>query len=193
MEDKELVLLAQRGDDVAAETLFDRYRGMVRAKANLYFMVGADKDDITQEGMIGLFKAMISYEDDKGAVFSTYADRCVNNQILSAVQKASRLKHEPLNTSLSIHDLQMRREIEEVMTDESEATPEMALLIQEQLDYIIKESDRLFSKLESQVWKEYLKGKDYIEISNDLDKSPKSIDNTLQRMKKKVQNLWHER
>lgn len=190
MGDDELARLAQEDEEYAAEILFGRYKEMVKGKANLYFMVGADKDDLNQEGMIGLFKAIRSYNPNRGAQFKTYADHCVNNQIQSAVQRAARKKHEPLNTSVSIHEkFQGESSIEDLIKDEQEATPEAAVLLEEQIDYIMQNETEIFSKLESQVWHLFLQGKDYVEISKSLGKSPKTIDNALQRMKTKILRL----
>lgn len=191
LTDEELAALAKDNDEGAAELLFRKYKDVIRGRGNLYFMVGADKDDLIQEGMIGLFRAISNYNPDKQASFRTFADLCINRQMITAIKRAGRMKHSPLNTSVSIYDKydsdENSKSIEETYPDPNNYNPEEELLFNEQVEYIEENSNEIFSKLELRVWSEYLKGKTYTEIAVLLEKTPKAIDNAIQRMKKKVE------
>lgn len=191
LTDEKLVKLAGDGDEDAAEYLFRRYKGTIRGRSNLYFMVGADKDDLIQEGMIGLYRAISNYDPDKEASFRTFADLCINRQMITGIKSAQRMKHSPLNTSVSIHDKndsdENSRSIEETYPDTYNYNPEEELLFNEQVEYIEANSHKIFSKLELEVWNAYLKGRSYIEIAKLMGRTPKAIDNAIQRMKKKVE------
>ncbi|MDR2157681.1 MAG: sigma-70 family RNA polymerase sigma factor [Clostridiales Family XIII bacterium] len=188
-----LCKLAGDGDEVALERLFRIYRDVIKSKANLYFLMGGDKDDLIQEGMIGLFGAIMNYREEREASFRTFADLCIGRQMITAVKSADRLKHSPLNSSVSIHnpaenrDARERASIEETFVDRNIHTPEEALLIKDQMERIEQASAKLFSKLELSVWNGYKMGRTYTEIARSMGKSPKTIDNALQRMKKKVE------
>lgn len=193
LTDDKLVELARNGDEDAVEFLMRKYNNLITVKANLYYMVGADKDDIIQEGMIGLFKAIGGYDSDRDASFKTFAELCVKRQMITAIKRADRIKHKPLNKYTSIYDKnddddKNAMSFEETYIHPNEYDPESELLFNEQIEHIEKNSDKLFSKLELKVWNEYLKGRTYIEIAAILDKTPKAIDNAIQRMKKKVEN-----
>lgn len=189
--DEELVEKAQYGDDEAEEVLIRKYKEVIRTKAHLYFMVGADSEDVVQEGMIGLFKAIRSYEQEKAASFRTYADVCINRQILSAVKHATRLKYSPLNTSVSLYsdDSSDNNEmsIAEWLASGTEDDPEAILIMKEKMALIEKEGKNFFSDMENKVLSEFLQGKTYTEIGQDLGKSSKSIDNAIQRIRKKLE------
>ncbi len=191
LTDEELAGLARDGDEEAADFLFRKFKDIIRGRGNLYFMVGADKDDLIQEGMIGLFRAITNYNPDRQASFRTFADLCINRQMITAIKRAGRMKHSPLNTSVSIYDKfdsdENSKSIEETYPDRIGYNPEEEVLFNEQIDYIEKNSHKIFSKLELIVWNEYLQGKTYMEIAGKLDKTPKTIDNAIQRMKKKVE------
>lgn len=191
LTDEKLVELARGDDEDAAEFLFRKYKDVIRGKSNLYFMVGADKDDLIQEGMIGFYRAISNYNPDKQASFRTFADLCINRQMITAIKRARRMKHSPLNDSVSIYDKydngENSKSIEETYPDINYYNPEEEVLLNEQVEYIEKNSHKVFSKLELEVWNEYLKGKTYIEIAALFDKTPKTIDNAIQRMKKKVE------
>jgi RNA polymerase sporulation-specific sigma factor len=186
-----LCKLAGDGDDVALNRIFRDYRDIIKSKANLYFLVGGDKDDLVQEGMIGLFGAIMNFKEDRETSFRTFAELCIGRQMMTAVKTADRLKHSPLNSSVSIYNTADGDEddasIEETFIDRSASTPEEELLIKDQLERIEKESVKIFSKLELSVWNEYKIGRTYTEIAHSLGKTPKTIDNALQRMKKKVE------
>lgn len=191
LTDETLADLAKKNEEGAAEVLFRKYKNVIRGRSNLYFMVGADKEDLIQEGMIGLFRAITNYDSDREASFKTFADLCINRQMITAIKGAGRMKHSPLNTSVSIHDKydsdEDSKSIEETFADSSNYNPEEEVLFNEQVEYIEANSDKIFSNLELDVWNVYLKGRTYTEIASLMGKSPKTIDNAIQRMKKKIE------
>ena len=198
----QLAAEAQAGDALAEETLIRNYSGIVYKKARAYFMAGADAEDVVQEGMIGLLKAVRSYDADKNASFGTYAERCVTNQIISAIRSADRIKHKPLNTSVSLNK-PVSADASSHATDQFEITlgdtlstnpadsPDEMLIIKDVAYYILNNGDNVFSDLEMKVLNEYIKGFTSGQIAERLGKSSKSVDNALQRTKKKVNAyLW---
>ncbi|QIB70250.1 RNA polymerase sporulation sigma factor SigH [Aminipila butyrica] len=191
LSDEELAALAQAGDQLAEETLIRKYKTVIRGKSRLYFVAGADAEDVIQEGMLGLFKAIRSYRNDRNASFRTYAELCINRQILSAVKQAARMKYSPLNTSISIENRVMdeREDIRlaDTLCSGSEADPETILLMKEKMAGLESEGKSLFSQMESRVLVEFLQGKNYSEIGKLLNKPPKSIDNAIQRIRKKLE------
>jgi RNA polymerase sporulation-specific sigma factor len=191
MDDEKLVTLAQQGDENAEEFLIRKYKDVVRSKAHLYFMVGADSEDIVQEGMIGIFKAIRSYNNTKQASFHTFAEICINRQIITAIKRATRLKHSPLNTSVSLSkplsDNESETTLEETLSSNSNTDPEALFLLKEDMGYIEGNGSDIFSDLELSVWNEYLKGKTYIQIAEITGKPPKAIDNAIQRTKRKLE------
>ena len=199
----QLAAEAQAGDSLAEETLIRKYSGIVYKKARAYFMAGADAEDVVQEGMIGLLKAVRTYDADKNATFGTYAERCVTNQIISAIRSADRVKHKPLNTSISLskpltdtNAPQGAGETSEITLGDTLGTapadsPDELLIIKDVAYYILNNGDNIFSDLEMKVLSEYTKGFTSGQIAERLGKSPKSVDNALQRTRKKVINyLW---
>jgi RNA polymerase sporulation-specific sigma factor len=191
MGEEELARLAAGNDAEALERLYAAYRDVLRSKANLYFMVGADRDDVIQEGMIGLFFAIRNYDTAAGASFRTFAELCIKRQIINAVKMAGRKKHTPLNESVPI-DAGEKGEggaIEETLSAAGFANPEEIVLLADLLDYIGSNAPKLFSGMELLVWKSFVDGKGAAEIAGAFGKSPKSIDNALQRIKKKVEKL----
>jgi len=190
MSDEELVVIAKAGDIDAEEHLIRKYKELVRQKSQFYYIIGADGDDVVQEGMIGLFKAIHSFEQDAGASFRTFADLCVNRQILSAIRTASRKKHEPLNESVSLNDPVSDNDTEftllEMLRANREMEPEQELMMKVLLEEISNNEGDVFSAFELDVWKEYSRGRDYREIAAELGKSPKAVDNAIQRTKKKI-------
>lgn len=189
--DEQLVTMAQDGDEEAEEYIIRKYKDVVRSKAHLYFMVGADSEDIVQEGMIGIFKAIRSYNESKQASFRTFAEICINRQIITAIKRATRLKHSPLNLSVSlnkpIEDNDTVKTLAETLSSDSDSDPEALLLLKEELDYIEGNGADIFSDLELRVWNEYLQGKTYTEIAEVIGKTPKAIDNAIQRTKRKLE------
>ena len=190
LTDEQLVRMAQEGSETAEEILIEKYKGLVKNKAKTYYITGADSEDVVQEGMIGLFKAIRSFDVSKQTAFKTFADTCVNSQIISAIKKANRKRHKPLNESVSlskeVDDDTKDVSIGDIMQASMDNDPEALLLLQEVVDYLKTYDGGLFSRFEREVWVEKLKGKNYIEIADVLGKSPKSIDNALQRIKKKI-------
>ena len=191
LTDEQLVKMAQEGSETAEEILIEKYKGFVKNKAKAYYIAGADSEDVVQEGMIGLFKAIRGFDANKEAAFKTFADTCVNNQIMTAIKKANRLKHQPLNESLSLN-----REVDgegegpdltvgDLMKASMDNEPEALMLLQETVDGLASDSG-IFSSFEWQVWSLKLKGHNYVEIAEMLGKPPKSVDNALQRIKKNI-------
>ncbi|MGI6767021.1 MAG: sigma-70 family RNA polymerase sigma factor [Lentihominibacter sp.] len=194
---------AQAGDMTAEETLLRKYSSIVTGKAKAYYMAGADADDVIQEGMIGLMKAIRSFNPDKNAAFATFAEVCITRQIISAIRMADRIKHKPLNTSVSLNrpitsDSELSAGENEGVTlgDTLRAgdaySPEEMLIIKDVAAYILYNGDNIFSDFEMQVLSEAIKGYSYDQIAGKLGKTKKSIDNALQRTKKKVNDyLWN--
>jgi RNA polymerase sporulation-specific sigma factor len=192
LSEEELIALACAGDEAALGKVFSEYRELIKSKANSYYLIGGDKEDLVQEGMIGLFWAIMHYDESKEAAFRTFAYLCIRRQMINAVKADGRYKHTPLNTFISIYDSFENEDgvsgLEEYLSDPAAKSPEELLLMQEDLDNIERASTKLFSKLELDVWSEFRRGKTYTEIAVQLGKPPKSIDNTIQRIKKKIAN-----
>ncbi len=195
LSDDRLLSMAHNGDLDAEEALMRKYKETVRLKAKMYYMAGADEDDIVQEGMIGLLKAIRQYDEAKEAAFGTFASICITRQIISAIRAAGREKHKALNTSVSLSN-PLKRENEELTIADTLSTgevenPEELLIIKDITYYILHNGDNVFSDFEMQVLSELLKGHDYERIAKKLGKNVKSIDNAMQRAKKKIVNyLW---
>ncbi len=190
LTDEQLVQLAQDGNLDAEEYLIRKYKDVVRARSRLYFIVGADGEDVVQEGMIGLFRAIKSYDEGKAATFHTFAEMCVNRQILTAIRLASRRKHSPLNTSISLNkplsEEDQEGTLEETLRSDSNSDPEAQLMLRDVAELIIGNEGKIFSPFELQVWNEYRQGKGCRQIAETLGKSVKAIDNAIQRTKKKI-------
>lgn len=190
LTDEQLVKMAQEGSETAEEILIEKYKGFVKNKAKSYYIAGADSEDVVQEGMIGLFKAIRGFDANKEAAFKTFADTCVSNQIMTAIKKANRQKHQPLNESLSLNkDVDGEFQdmtIGDLVAASMDNEPEAMMLLQEAVESLKADERGMFSNLEWQVWNEKLKGATYTEIAETLGKTPKSVDNTLQRIKKKI-------
>ena len=193
--DRDLVLKAQSGDLDAEETLMRKYKETVKIKAKMYYMAGADEEDVVQEGMIGLFKAIRQYDADKETSFGTFAGICITRQIISAIRSADRDKHKALNTSVSLSD-PLKDESGEMTVEDTLRTnmaedPETLLVMKDIAGYILHNGDNILSDLEMEVLSEVLKGRSHEEIAEKLGKNSKSIDNALQRTKKKIVSyLW---
>ena len=189
MTDEVLAGLAQAGDREAEDILIRRYVEMIRGKAHLYFIVGADSEDVIQEGMIGLFKAIHDYSGNREATFKTFAELCINRQILTAVKTASRLKHQPLNDSVSLStpvDETGGGTLEESLGGDMASNPEVVFMENTLSSLLTDENSTLFSSMERKVLKEYLAGKKYPEIAQSLGKSYKAVDNAMQRIRRKI-------
>ena len=188
--DDENVVFANEGDLEALEYLIIKYKHLVKSKVYTYYIAGADKDDIIQEGMIGLYKAIKTYDEKKSSSFKSFADVCVTSQIKTAIKAASRQKHIPLNKSISLNIPlfgEAKLSIMDTVESDSSQDPLDIFISKEDLDFMEKKIQGLLSLLEKNVLIYYLDGKTYEEISSILDISPKCIDNAIQRIKKKVQ------
>ncbi len=192
LTDEQLVKMSQEGSETAEEILIEKYKALVKSKSKVYFIAGADNEDVVQEGMIGMFKAIRSYDANKEAAFKTYAETCINNQILSAIKKANRQKHQPLNESVSLSfesngdDYDWEGAPEEEIHGTMVNNPEELTLLKEIVQVLNQCDGGLFSDFERKVWSEWMRGYDYNEIAQRLEKTPKSIDNALQRIRKKI-------
>ena len=198
MQDEEIVAIAQReGDGEALEYLLNKYKNFVRAKARSYFLIGADHEDIVQEGMIGLYKAIRDYRIDRSASFHAFAELCVTRQIITAIKTATRQKHIPLNSYVSlnrpIYEEDPDRTLLDVITEEVPSNPESMLIDREDLSLIEGRIGEMLSDLEKEVLIRYIEGKSYQEISEEMNRHVKSIDNALQRIKRKLQKYLDEK
>ena len=193
--DEEIVLEAKNGNVRAQEYLISKYENFVKAKAKSYFLIGADKEDIYQEGMIGLYKAIRDFKPDKLTSFKAFAELCVRRQIITAIKTATRQKHIPLNTYVSlnkpIYEEESDRTLLDVLAGFRITDPEELVISQEQMEHIEGEISKVLSDLELEVLTSYLDGKSYQEIACDLDRHAKSIDNALQRVKRKLEKCLH--
>ena len=188
-EDDELVELAREGDDSAIEELLHRYRHYARAKARTYFLAGADKEDIVQEGMIGLFKAIRDFQADKNTAFRVFAELCITRQIITAIKTATRQKHIPLNSYVSLNKPSSGdddRPLEEALVHRAIDPAEMVISAEE-ISSIKASMGKVLSSLETEVLQLYMDGKSYQQIADMLGRHVKSIDNALQRIKRKLE------
>lgn len=198
MSDEELIAIYREGENNAIDLLIQRYKKFVRNRIRVNFFIGVDKDDLIQEGMIGLFKAICDYNPEREASFKSFATLCVTRQISTAFKAVSRQKHIPLNRSISLSVPISNKSSDEedegitlmdVIKNNVSPTPEDEVISKENVedinDYIVK----ALSALEIEVVHLYMDGKNYKEIAKVLDKSPKSIDNALQRIKKKLEGV----
>ena len=197
LTDEEIVELAKHGNVGALEYLINKYKNFVRAKARTYFLIGADREDIIQEGMIGLYKAIRDYRYDRQASFRAFAEICVTRQIITAIKTATRQKHIPLNSYVSLNkpvfDEESERTLGEVVTTEKDGNPEELFINQENLMDIESTMHKILSPLEQEVVNLYLEGKSYQEIAEQLDRHVKSVDNALQRVKRKLEQYLEKR
>ena len=192
--DDELVLRARAGDDAALEHLLNRYKNFARVKARSYFLIGADKEDIVQEGMIGLYKAIRDFRPDKQSSFRAFAELCITRQIITAIKTATRQKHIPLNSYVSLtRPVQQEdggepdRVLVDVLTQGTNSDPVELVISREEVDSMQTSFREILSDLEAKVLHLYLEGKSYQDISEVLKRRVKSIDNALQRIKRKVE------
>ena len=190
LTDEQLVKMAREGSETAEEILIEKYKGLVKTKAKAYFMVGAEAEDVVQEGMIGLMKAIRSFDEDREASFKTYAGICVHNQIIKAITKAELDKNTPLNDAVSFSDRLGENDEGLTIGDILKASlfdePEEKVIYEESLVRLGEISKKTFSPLESQVLRLKLRGKTYQEIAKELGKSPKTIDNAIPRIRTKI-------
>ena len=189
--DQELLRLHKNGSREAADLLLNRYKGLVRAKARSFYLVGQDNEDLIQEGMIGLFDAVRDYDPDKGAAFTTFADLCISRQLYTAVQAGLRKKHAPLNEAVSLEDLS-EQGAEENVGAAVPQSPEQLLIGIENAQILQDGIRQRLSRFENIVLEGLLNGEDYRTIAVQTGKSPKSIDNAIQRIRKKIREYLRE-
>ncbi len=197
MSDEDIVALAGQGSIDAQEYLINKYKNFVRAKARSYFLIGADKEDIIQDGMIGLYKAIRDFRPDKLSSFRAFAELCITRQIITAIKTATRQKHIPLNSYVSlnkpIYDEDSDRTLLDVISGTRITDPEELIISREEFDDIESKMGEILSSLEWKVLMFYLEGKSYQEIAGDLNRHVKSIDNALQRVKRKLERYLENR
>lgn len=191
LEDETIVELVHQGDSEALDYLIHKYKNFVRAKARSYFLVGADREDIVQEGMIGLYKAIRDFKEDKQSSFKAFAELCITRQMITAIKMATRQKHIPLNCYVSldkpIYEDDSARTLMDVLSGTKITNPEELIINREEFDHIEEKMTELLSDLERKVLLLYLEGRSYQEISEELNRHVKSIDNALQRVKRKLE------
>lgn len=198
MTDEEVAIDAKDNDNkIAQEYLINKYRNFVRAKARSYFLIGADREDIVQEGMIGLYKAIRDFRNDKLSSFRAFAELCVTRQIITAIKTATRQKHIPLNSYVSlnkpIYDDDSDRTLMDVISSSKISDPEELVISREEFIDIEEKMGEILSDLEWKVLMSYLDGKSYQEIAVELERHVKSIDNALQRVKRKLERYLDNR
>ena len=196
MTDEDAVGRCRQGDTMAEEYLLNKYKNFVRSKARSYFLIGADHEDIVQEGMIGLYKAIRDFRPDKLSSFRAFAELCITRQIITAIKTATRQKHIPLNSYVSLnkplYDEESDRTLLDVIIEGRATNPEELIIGQEDLNSIHHKIDEVLSGLEQEVLRAYLDGKSYQEIADNLGRHVKSIDNALQRVKRKLEKYLEE-
>lgn len=193
LNDEQLITLYKKGDFVALEFILAKYKNLVRLKVRSYFLIGADNEDLVQEGMIGLFKAVRDYDSEKEASFTSFADLCITRQIITAIKTATRQKHQPLNSYVSlnkpVYEEESEDQLAEIISGKDENDPEKLYIVQENLEKIYEKIEQRLSSLEKKVIKLYMQGYSYQQICEILDKNYKSIDNALQRVKNKLEDI----
>ncbi len=193
--DQALLLHGKKGDKLAIDYLMNKYEGIVRKKANTYFLIGSDREDVVQEGLIGLFKAICDYDENKRSSFKSFAELCITRQIITSIKTATRLKHTPLNGYISIYK-PVQDESEQALIDIIEYfeadQPQDLLVMKENMHHVQTELLKVLTGLEWDVLRHYLEGFTYEEIALQIGRSEKSIDNALQRIKRKVGQLIKE-
>jgi RNA polymerase sporulation-specific sigma factor len=199
IQDRALITRARAGDAAAMDRLIEKYRGFVRMKASAYFLAGGENEDLVQEGLIGFFKAVRDYRTDREASFRSFAELCVTRQIITAIKTAARNKHSPLNTYVSFSHTRagasgdQEMSLAEILPDDPVGDPISQVISSEELRSLVGCLGESLSGLESGVLTMYLEGRSYEEIAGRLDCTPKTVDNALQRVKRKVQTHLRSR
>ena len=190
-DENKIVLKAKNGDKISQEYIIKKYINFVKIKSNPYYLVGADKDDIIQEGLIGLYKAIRDFDESKTNSFRGFAEICITRQIITAIKTATRKKHTPLNSYVSlnkpVYDEESERTLIDIIATNISSDPEELIISKEELKRIQNKMDKVLSNLELKVIEMYLNGRSYQYIANRLDRDVKSIDNALQRVKRKLE------
>ncbi|MGO1468559.1 MAG: RNA polymerase sporulation sigma factor SigH [Tissierella sp.] len=189
MKDEDIVEIAKNGDSLALDYLINKYKRFVISKSTPYFLVGGEKDDIIQEGMIGLFNAIKDYNEDKLTPFIYFVEICIKRQIITAIKKATRKKHGPLNSYISLNKAAYKEETEipliEIIEENKISDPMEVYINGEEFKKMERKINSILSELEFKVFRQYLEGKTYEEISFEINENTKCIDNALQRIKRK--------
>ncbi|WP_153732639.1 RNA polymerase sporulation sigma factor SigH [Sporosarcina obsidiansis] len=192
LTDEEMVEIIHRGNSDVLEFLITKFQPTVRMKAKTYFIIGGDREDIVQEGMIGLYKAIRDYRSDRLSSFKVFAELCITRQIITAIKTATRQKHIPLNTSVSLdkpmYDEEQERTLLDIIAGSTLDDPEDLMIHKENFSFMEEEMNKVLSALEKEVLTLYLEGQSYREISEVLNRQVKSIDNALQRIKRKLEH-----
>ena len=187
-QDDELIRRLRDGDGSVMDYLMEKYKGLVKKKARAMFLMGGDTDDLIQEGMIGLFKAVRDYQPDREASFQSFANLCIDRQIYTAIRSSNRQKHQPLNTYVSLSSSDTEENLRDSWVEHD--NPESILIDREYVSALEQEMEKNLSPLENQVLHLYLDGNGYVEIAEILGKTPKSIDNALRRIRKKIKKYF---
>lgn len=193
LTDEAIIDLVRKGDQTAQDYIISKYKNLVKVKSRTYFLIGADKEDIIQEGMIGLYKAIRDFRQDKLASFHSFAEICVTRQIITAIKTATRQKHIPLNSYISlnksVNEGETVRSYIDLIVETSISSPEDIFIGQEDKSFIEKHIAENLSGLECRVLYLYMQGNSYMEIARMTDKNEKSIDNAIQRIRRKVEKI----
>lgn len=193
LPDEQIAELARDNDSDAQDYLLTKYKNFVRAKARSYFLIGADREDIVQEGMIGLYKAIRDFRASKLTSFRAFAELCITRQIITAIKTATRQKHRPLNSYVSlnkpVYDEESDRMLIDVLSSGKISNPEDIFIGKEDFSTIESKMGKMLSPLEMKVLQKYIEGKSYLEVAKELNRSVKSVDNALQRVKNKLEKL----
>lgn len=197
MTDEALVARSHAGDTRADEALYERYKNVVRMKARPYFIIGADREDLVQEGMIGLYKAIRDYTPDHNAGFRSFAEMCIVRQLITAIKSATRKKHAPLNTYVSFYgsaysEEEKERTLLDTMATVRTESPEDAFISKENMERILGSIEKLLTPLEKQVLDLFMDGYSYQQIAAMLGRGTKTVDNALQRIKRKLEKYLQE-
>lgn len=196
LSEEEIVKLAKDDDEIALDLLFEKYKRVVRAKAQMYFIAGGDADDLVQEGMIGLFRAIRDYDEKKDMTFRSFAQMCINRQMITAIRQATRKKHVPLNSSVSLQQSDCGKSEKDVVETleliSQEGQPEERMLDKEAAAALQRRIEKVLSSFERKVLMQMGAGMTYGEIARSMGKDKKAIDNAIQRIKRKVKDLFQE-
>lgn len=190
--DEELIEKLRQGEDDITDYILEKYKPLVRKKTNAMYLIGGETEDLIQEGMIGLFKAIRDYKPDKDASFYHFAELCINRQLYSALEASNRKKHQPLNSYISLSEQEHPDAVAAELLVAKESGPEQTVIEQEVWEEYKKRLAQKLSRMENQVLQYYLDGNHYIQIAEMMGKSPKSIDNALQRIRQKIRQMKPE-
>ena len=190
--DEELIEKLRQGEDDITDYILEKYKPLVRKKTIAMYLIGGETEDLIQEGMIGLFKAIRDYKPDKDASFYHFAELCINRQLYSALEASNRKKHQPLNSYISLSEQEHPDAVAAELLVDKESGPEQTVIEQEVWEEYKKRLAQKLSRMENQVLQYYLDGNHYIQIAEMMGKSPKSIDNALQRIRQKIRQMKPE-